>query len=77
MRFFVAILLLLAVGTGIWWAVTSGWQPPWAQPAGPLTASGTLEADEVLVGAEVAARIVDLVQEGQAVAAGDVDRQIG
>jgi multidrug resistance efflux pump len=31
-----------------------------------------LEADEVLVGTEVAGRIVELVQEGQAVSAGDL-----
>jgi multidrug efflux pump subunit AcrA (membrane-fusion protein) len=68
-----AFLLLLLLGAAAWWAVSSArWTLPWAQPAGPLIASGTLEADEVLVGAEVAGRIVELVQEGQAVGAGDL-----
>jgi multidrug resistance efflux pump len=63
-----AVLLLLLLGAAGWWAATS----LWARPAGPLTASGTLEADEVLVGPEVAGRIIELVGEGQAIRAGDV-----
>jgi multidrug efflux pump subunit AcrA (membrane-fusion protein) len=71
------VLLLLLVGVASWWLFASSqarsqplsWPLPWAQPAGPLIASGTLEADEVLVGAEVAGRIIELVQEGQAVQA--------
>ena len=69
------VLLVLVVGVAGWWLVVSprarsqplSWTLPWSQPAGPLVASGTLEADEVLIGAEVAARITELVQEGQAV----------
>jgi len=46
----------------------------WSSPAmGPLTASGTTEADEVFVAAEVAGRIVSLpFEEGARVRAGDV-----
>ncbi len=39
------------------------------QTEGPLIASGTLEADEILVGFEVPGRIVELAQEGQIVMA--------
>lgn len=63
------LLLLAAVG---WWLVRPSWTPLWVQPPGPLIASGTLEADEVRVGAEVAGQIVELVREGQTVNAGDV-----
>jgi HlyD family secretion protein len=45
---------------------------PWVQPVGSLTASGTLEADEILVGPEIAGRLVELAEEGQSVRAGDV-----
>lgn len=71
------LLLLLVVGSGSWWllrnelvALPQSW--PWTQPVGPLTASGTLEADEVLIGAEVAGQIIALVQEGDRVAPGAV-----
>ena len=62
-RLVVVPLVLLVLGAVGWWVVTSEWTPPWVQPPGPLVASGTLEADEVQVGAEVSARIVELVFE--------------
>ena len=65
------VVLLLAASAGIWWYLTSD-MSPWAQVDGPLTASGTLEADEILVAFEVAGRIVELVDEGQSLQAGDV-----
>src|SRR5437870_5202503 len=61
-------LLALAVVIGLAGWLASLFFPP--RSAGPLTASGTLEADEVLVGAEVGGRIVGLVREGQQVSAG-------
>lgn len=66
------LLLLVLLGVAVWWLTTSAWTPPWVQPVEPLTASGTLEADEVLVGSQVAGRIVELVQEGQTVQANDL-----
>ena len=66
---------LLVIGAFVLVAVVWGAYETWraAQPPGPLTASGTVEADEVLVGAEVAARIVALpADEGRSVQAGDV-----
>ncbi len=63
-----AASVLLLLGSACSWVTSL----PWVQPSGPLTASGTLEADEVLVGPEVSGRIVELVQEGQALRAGDV-----
>jgi multidrug resistance efflux pump len=63
------LVLLLVLGAVGWWAATTR---PWVQPSGPLTASGTLEADEILVGSEVAGRILELVAEGQSIRAGDV-----
>src|SRR5581483_12262407 len=57
------LLLVLAsiVGVAGWWALTT---QPWVQRTGPLVASGTLEADEVLVGTEVSGRILGLAREG-------------
>jgi multidrug resistance efflux pump len=46
------------------------------QPVTALTASGTLEADEILVGFEVTGRLVKLVQEGDAVEADAVVAQL-
>ncbi len=77
------LLLLLLIGAGSWWVISNNlvtwplsWPPswpwPWMQPVGPLTASGTLEADEVLIGAEVAGQIIELLQEGDRVAPGAV-----
>jgi HlyD family secretion protein len=68
------VLILAPVG---WWlSPLIPWTPPWLLPAGPLVASGTLEADEVLVGAEVSGRIVGLVKEGQQIQAGQVVAQL-
>ncbi len=66
------ILLLILLGATGWWASTTQWTPPWVQPPGPLAASGTLEADEVLVGAQVSGQITELAQEGQPVQANDI-----
>ena len=66
------LLLLLLIGAAIWWLSTSSWTPPWVETNELLTASGSLEADEILIGAEVAGRIVDLVQEGENVQADQV-----
>src|SRR5204863_9513598 len=68
-RLLILAIVLGALGASGWWAMVTR---PWAQPVGPLTASGTLEADEVLVGSEVAARIVGLAREGEAIQAGQV-----
>jgi multidrug resistance efflux pump len=63
------VLLALVLGGLVWWAYDT-WRA--ALPPGPLAASGTVEADEVLVGSEVAARVVTLrVDEGRTVSAGD------
>jgi HlyD family secretion protein len=67
-RALLAVPILLLLGAVGWGAMAA----PWAHPAGDLTASGTLEADEVLVGPEVSGQIVEIVQEGQTVAAGQV-----
>src|SRR5262249_50268162 len=69
-----AILILVPVGW--WFAPLIPWTPPWLQTAGPLVASGTLEADEILVGSEVSGRIVSLAREGQSVQAGQVMVQL-
>jgi multidrug resistance efflux pump len=66
------ILLLIVIGVGVWWFYDNDWKLPWQITPGPLTASGTLEADEVLVGAQISGRLVNLVQEGQAVKADEV-----
>ena len=71
-RALIAVPLLLVLGVAVWWASTNAWQLPWVQPPGPLVASGTLEADEVLVGSEVSGRILDLVKEGDPIQAGAV-----
>lgn len=67
-----AVVLLTLLGAGGWWLWNSGWTPPWVETVEVLTASGTLEADEVLVAFEVAGRIVELAQEGQQVQADEV-----
>ena len=65
-----ALLVVIALGVAAWLAYTI-WQP--GQAPGPLTASGTTEADEILVAPEVAGRIVALpFEEGARVRAGDV-----
>ena len=63
------VLAALAAGTA-WYVISSGLL---ARPAGPLTASGTIEADEVVIGSEVTGRIVSLpAEEGGRVRAGDI-----
>ncbi len=59
--------LLLILG----WAAYQLWEG--SRPLGPLTASGTVEADEVMVAAEVSGRLVALpAEEGRAVSSSDV-----
>ena len=66
-RAVVAVVLVVAVAAGVFYAVGR------PAAAGQLTASGTLEVDEVSVGPETAGRVVDLlVDEGQRVAVGQV-----
>ena len=68
-----SVLAPLLIAAAVWGFGANGWTRPWmwpwTQPEGPLTASGTLEADEYLVGFEVPGRIVELAQEGQSVLA--------
>ena len=64
----VAVPVLLLLGAAGWVVVAA----PWAHPDGALTASGTLEADEVMLAPEVAGRVVELAREGQTVRAGEV-----
>lgn len=61
-----ALLLVVAIGVGVWLASS--------RPAsGPLTASGTVEFDEVTLAAQAAGRIADLsVGEGSRVTEGQV-----
>jgi multidrug resistance efflux pump len=64
------LLLLVPLGLGIWWFATglSG-----APASGQVSASGIVEADEVLISPEVTARLVGLpVRAGDQVRAGDV-----
>jgi multidrug resistance efflux pump len=70
------LALLILAPVGWWFAPLIPWTPPWLQTSGPLVASGTLEADEVLVGSEVSGRIVSLAREGQPVQAGQVMVQL-
>lgn len=63
----IVIVLILIIAAGYWGLQRTGWRPPWEPVEGPLTASGTLEADEILVSFEVSGRIIALVQEGQSV----------
>lgn len=65
-----ALLLVLGVLAAVaWWLYTV---QPWVMAPGPMVASGTLEADEVLVSSEVAGRILELAREGDSVQAGQV-----
>ena len=63
------LLVVVLVGIGV-----AGWTYTSATRTGqPLTVSGTVEADETLLGVEVAGRLVEVaVEEGQQVRAGDV-----
>lgn len=73
-RILIILLVIGGVASG-GWLLSTGWTP-WVAPAGPLIASGTLEADEVLVGAEVLGRIVAMAQEGDPVQADEVVMQL-
>lgn len=65
-----ALLAILAVAI-VGWRVVEDWRA--ALPAGPVAASGTVEADEVLLGPEVAGRLIAVpVEEGQAIEGGAV-----
>jgi multidrug resistance efflux pump len=68
-RLLLLVVLAAIVSVTGWWAYTT---QPWIRAAAPLTASGTLEADEVLVGTEVSGRIVGLAREGDAIEANTV-----
>ncbi|MBI4491295.1 MAG: HlyD family efflux transporter periplasmic adaptor subunit [Chloroflexi bacterium] len=64
-------VLGLVVLAALAWGGVEIWRA--AQPPGPLAASGTVEADEVLLGSEVGGRLVALrVEEGRSVSEGDV-----
>jgi HlyD family secretion protein len=65
-----AIPLVLLLGALGWW----GWQSYLGTlPPGPLVASGTVEADEVLVSSEVPGRLAEVsAREGQRLLSGDV-----
>lgn len=69
----ILLLVLLLLGVSIWWAVHTFL----VQSDGPLTASGTLEADEILLSFEVSGRITELVEEGQEVQSGDIVARLG
>ena len=61
---------ILVVAALAWWTYTA-WSA--TRAPGPLTASGTVEADEVLLAAEVSGRLLEVpVEEGQAVKVGDL-----
>lgn len=68
------ILVLALIGGGSWW-----WnqQSATAAQQGPLTASGTIESEQVLVTAEIAGRIRELpASEGQVVVSGETLAQL-
>ncbi len=65
---FLALAVAVVVGVVIYLQVVSG-----PSPDGRLTASGTVEAEEVAVAPEMAGRVVEvLVEKGQRVRAGDL-----
>jgi multidrug efflux pump subunit AcrA (membrane-fusion protein) len=65
------LLVLAVVAAGLAWLGVESWGVFQAPPR--ADASGVIEAEEVLVSSEVAARLVDLrVEEGQTVQAGTV-----
>ena len=66
------IVLIVLLAAGVWAGYALWWVPLQAQTPALITGSGTLEADEVLVSFEIAGRLVDLVQEGQQVAADEI-----
>ena len=62
------LLVAVLVGGGLWWWSRGASA---SSAAGALSGSGTIEAEDVLITAEVAGRVQDLlVEEGQQVAAG-------
>ncbi len=61
--------LLAAFVALVWVALTAA---PFARPLAALTASGTVEADDVLIASEVMGRIVELAPEGGYVRSRDV-----
>lgn len=63
------LLVLILASVGIWYFT----RPARDGEAGPLQASGTVEAVQVVVGPEIAGRVAEvLVEEGETVDAGDV-----
>src|SRR3990170_3585867 len=61
-------VLLVVTAAGVWWTMTSP-----AAETGIVTGSGTIEADEIALGAEVGGRVAALqVDEGADVTAGAV-----
>jgi len=65
----IAVIILLIIA-GAWYLISQNQKA--AEP-GPLSGSGTVEAVEVTVSAEVSGRVTEvLVEEGQSVQAGDV-----
>ena len=68
-RIIVPVLLLLAIGGGAFWWWNN--RTATASAANGLSGSGTIEAEQVLITAEVAGRVKELaVDEGQEVAVG-------
>ncbi|MCC7370245.1 MAG: efflux RND transporter periplasmic adaptor subunit [Chloroflexi bacterium] len=67
----VLLLTMALVAAGLAWLGIQSWSV--FQPLARADASGVIEAEEVLISSEVAARLVDLrVEEGQTVQAGTV-----
>ena len=71
-RLLVLVALAALIAVALWAYYAGGWRLPWGEESASLTASGTLEADEVLIAPEVAGRIMELAQEGQSVEADGV-----
>ncbi|MFN8526158.1 MAG: efflux RND transporter periplasmic adaptor subunit [Chloroflexota bacterium] len=66
----IALVLLAAVAGTLWWQM--GFPMPARSATGLLTASGTLEADEVLIGSEVSGRLLEIAREGDSVPTGSM-----
>ncbi len=72
-RIIIPILLIAAIGGGIWWSTRN----TAARSDGTLRASGTIEAEQVLVTSEIAGKIRSLsADEGQEVTKGAALAQI-
>ena len=66
----IAILLVLLCIAAIWYFISSGN----AADSAALQASGTVEAEAVSLASELSGRIAEvLVDEGQAITAGEID----